>query len=120
MKMLTDEALSALVQLPGVGHKTASCVLTYSGLKKEALPIDTHLNRVVRRLRLAKIPGKSLTKLNRERMITQIQKEIPDAGYAHLLFVMLGREYCSTRSPKCFDCPLGEICLSKGIRSQSK
>ena len=118
--MPTDEALSALVQLPGVGHKTASCVLVYSGLKKEALPIDTHLQRVVRRLRLAKVPGKSLTKLNRERMIAQIQKEIPDAGYAHLLFVMLGREYCSARNPKCSGCPLREICPSKGMRSQIK
>lgn len=111
----TDEALSALTGLPGVAHKTASCVLVYSRLRNDVFPIDTHLWRVVQRLGLVAIKTKSQTALTRQKIVTELRASIPDAGYAHLFFVMLGREYCHARKPFCIRCPLQKICPRCGV-----
>ncbi len=110
IKLPTNDALEALTRLPGVAHKTAACVLVYAGLKNDILPIDTHLWRVVQRLGLVTIKNKTLSSAVRQQMITQLQSCIPDAGYAHLFFVMLGREFCFAKNPLCVNCPLQITC----------
>lgn len=115
VKKPTDEALSILMSLPGVGHKTAACVLVYSALKKDILPIDTHLWMVVRRLCLVNHIDNNLTSSTQNQILTQLRCQIPDMGFAHLFFVALGREFCSARNPKCRECPLNLTCPTKGL-----
>lgn len=110
IKLPTGEALDALTKLPGVAHKTAACVLVYAGLKNDILPIDTHLWRVAQRLGLVTIKNKSLTPSIIQQIIIQLKDIIPDAGYAHLFFVMLGREFCFAKNPLCESCPLRTTC----------
>jgi len=110
VELPTDQALSSLIKLPGVSYKTAACVLVFSALKKDIVPIDTHLLRVTQRLGLINIKNKSLTSSTYMQINTCLKSKIPDAGYAHLLFVMLGRDYCYARNPVCNNCPLLNIC----------
>jgi endonuclease-3 len=106
----TPEALDKLIRLPGVGPKTAACVLVYSALKKDTLPVDTHLWRVVQRLGLVELRTKTITQKAIDKIIDRLITICPDAAYAHLLFVQLGRELCKKRNPKCGHCPLIEHC----------
>jgi len=108
----TDEALKILTSLPGVGHKTAACVIVYAALKKDILPVDTHLRRVTYRIGLynTDIP---FSKVKKEVIINHLLSIIPDAGYAHLYFVLLGREFCHSRKPLCNNCPINNLCKKR-------
>jgi len=110
IKSPTDVALNVLTKFPGVAHKTAACVLVYAGLKNDIFPIDTHLWRVIQRLGLVTIINESLTPSVRQKIITQLRDSIPDVGYAHLFFVMLGRDFCFAKNPLCESCPLKTTC----------
>lgn len=108
LKHLTvDEARDWLVQLPGVGMKTASCVLLFS-LRMPALPVDTHVSRVARRLGL--IDGKtSIDKAHKLLESIVPQKDI----YAfHVLLIEHGRKVCKAQRPQCPHCVLQKICPS--------
>lgn len=106
----TNEALRELTKLKGVSHKTAACILVYSDMKRDVTPVDTHLGRVVSRIGLVSIKNKSMTRLTQEDISTQLSRIIPDLGYAHLFFVMLGREVCFSKSPECVKCPVAKVC----------
>lgn len=106
----TDDALDLLTALPGVGHKTAACVLVYSDLKRDVLPVDTHLWRVAQRTGVVDVDGKSLTRRTREAIIGQLLEQSADAGYAHLFFVLLGRNRCAAGNPRHEGCPLEASC----------
>lgn len=110
VQLPTPEAVEKLTALPGVGHKTAACVLVYSSLKRDTLPIDTHLWRVAQRTGLVEVEGKSLTAKRRREIIDQFTERAPDAGYAHLFLVLLGRNRCSAQNPLHEGCPLEESC----------
>jgi endonuclease III len=100
-----QEALDRLLALPGVGPKTAACVLLFS-FGMPVMPVDTHVHRVATRLGLLP-PGTApepahalLTALvPPERMLE-----------AHLLLIEHGRRTCLARRPRCLDCPLLELC----------
>jgi endonuclease III len=99
------DAMSRLEALPGVGPKTASCVLLFS-LDVPVMPVDTHVGRVSRRLGI--IP---------ERMAdgpahAALTAFVPDARMleAHLLLITHGRRTCLARRPRCGQCPLLELC----------
>src|SRR6185312_2750611 len=98
-------AMARLVAMPGVGPKTASCVLLFS-LDVPVMPVDTHVGRVARRLGL--IP---------ERMAdgpahAALTALVPDTRMleAHLLFITHGRRTCIARRPRCGECPLLDLC----------
>jgi endonuclease III len=100
------DAMARLEALPGVGPKTASCVLLFS-LDVPVMPVDTHVGRVSRRLGL--IP---------ERMAdgpahAALTALVPDARMleAHLLLIAHGRRTCLARRPRCGECPLLDLCL---------
>jgi len=104
-RMNTEDAEDYLTRLPGVGKKTARCVLMYS-LDREVFPLDTHCARILKRLGF-KIPAGSLRRCEDE-----IQSLIP-AGIRyslHVTMVSLGREICTSRAPKCRECPMLSIC----------
>jgi endonuclease III len=109
---MTDEAaLGYLRSLPGVGPKTAACVLLFS-LGRSAMPVDTHVHRVARRLGLI------------DRRVTAEQAHSPlgslagpdplDVYALHVDLVRHGRRVCHARRPECDRCPLAVFCPSAG------
>jgi len=99
------EARRYLTSLYGVGPKTAACVLLFS-LHKPALPVDTHVHRVARRLGL--VPPKA----SAEKASTLLEDLIPESLYYpfHLLFIQHGRTLCKAQRPDCPSCPLKSDC----------
>ena len=95
-----------LIQLPGVGRKTANVVQAVV-FGKATMAVDTHVFRVSRRLGLV---GKSdNTPLKVEK---QLMKHIPEADIpnAHHWLLLHGRYVCTSRKPKCAKCPFDTIC----------
>ena len=113
---LADEPLPAarerLCELPGVGRKTAACVLMFSfGLPD--IPVDTHVFRVGTRLGLFR-PGAPLDEAHDE-MLRLVAPE--DAYEMHVLLIRHGRRTCTARSPRCHECPLLTLCpYGKALR----
>jgi endonuclease-3 len=104
-KLNLDEARNWLLQLPGVGLKTANCVLLF-GLDMPALPVDTHVYRVSQRLGL--IDGRTPI----DKAHHTLEKMVPRGEvYAfHVLLIEHGRRTCRARNPKCDVCVLQDIC----------
>ena len=105
-------ALAYLTGLPGVGPKTAACVLLFS-LGRPLMPVDTHVHRVARRLGI--IDAK-VTAAQAHPLLTEMAG--PDDAaqiYAvHVDFVRHGRRICHARRPACGECPLAGVCPSAG------
>jgi endonuclease III len=100
-----DEAREELVSLPGVGPKTAAVVLSFS-LGRDAMPVDTHVHRVTRRLGL--VPPKT----SAERADRLLHDLVPEGLRTplHVALIRLGREICKAPTPRCRICPLKDIC----------
>jgi endonuclease-3 len=105
-----DEARSYLTSLGGVGPKTAACVLLFA-LGMPALPVDTHVHRVSKRL------GLIGEKISAEAAHRLLEAAIPPADMfdAHMLLIRHGRVTCKALRPRCNACPLGEICPRVGL-----
>lgn len=104
----TDESAERyLTSLPGVGVKTAKCVMMYA-LSREVLPVDTHVERVSRRVGL--LPSDT-----GGQHVHSLLEEIvpPSLRYSfHVNAVAHGREVCKARAPCCSDCALIGICAT--------
>ena len=100
-----EEAREYLCDLPGVGRKTAACVLLFSFGRPE-VPVDTHVFRVGTRLGLFR-PGASLEEAHAEML-----RLCPpgDAYEVHMLLIRHGRRLCTARAPRCAECPLRRMC----------
>lgn len=100
-----DEARSWLRALPGVGPKTAACVLLFA-LGLPAMPVDTHVERVAKRLGL--IPAT----LPSEQAHIALETLVETAHYYrfHMLLIKHGRRLCVARQPRCIQCPLSPEC----------
>ena len=109
-EMPLAEAKAWLRSLPGVGPKTAACVLLFA-LGRPALPVDTHVDRVSRRLGL--VPPKASVEQAHtilEAMLT------PEEVYAfHVDLIQHGRRTCHAQRPECPRCPLLERCPRVGL-----
>ena len=99
------DAIAWLVQLPGVGVKTASCVLLFS-FAVPVMPVDTHVHRVAGRLGL--IPSGA----SADRAHALLTPMVPPARMleAHLLLIRHGRTTCTARRPRCGECVLLDLC----------
>jgi len=106
--MSFEEARKTLLAIPGVGPKTADVVLLFCA-GKPTLPVDTHVNRVSKRLGLA--PSMADYEGVRESLQSVYQPR--DYLSAHLLLISLGRKYCKARKPLCKPCPVNTLCPSK-------
>lgn len=97
------EDIDALEELPGVGHKTASVVMS-QGFGQPAFPVDTHIHRLAQRWGLTN--GKSVTQTERD-----LKKLFPEQSWnkLHLQIIYYGREYCQARACYGLEC---EICTS--------
>jgi len=104
-----DEAREWLKQLPGVGTKTANCVFLFS-LGRPALPVDTHIFRVAKRLGLIE------AETTVEKAHRQLESLVPpDRIYPfHVLMIEHGRRVCRARRPRCDDCVLRRRCQYPG------
>ena len=98
------EDLDTLVQLPGVGRKTANCVLVYA-FEKPAIPVDIHVHRISNRLGLVE------TK-NPEDTEQVLMEKIPKKYWIDIndTFVMYGQNICKPISPMCNVCKIKKKC----------
>ena len=101
---IVPSELEDLLSLPGVGRKTANCVLVYA-FNKPAIPVDTHVHRISNRIGIVKTQD---VKKTEEELI-----KIVDKKYWLILnniFVMYGQNICLPIRPKCQMCNLKDIC----------
>ncbi len=106
LTQMTDrEAREYLTSLPGIGPKTAAVVMSFA-LGRDALPVDTHVLRVSRRLGL--IPPTT----SAERADRLLHALVPDGlrTSLHVALIRLGREICKAPVPRCHQCPLNDLC----------
>jgi endonuclease-3 len=103
-----EEARKTLLQLPGIGPKTADVILLFSA-NKPTIPVDTHVNRVSKRLGLAPVNGDY--EVVRESL--QLLYSPKDYLALHVLLILLGRKYCRARNPQCNQCPVNDFCPSR-------
>ncbi len=98
------------MQIPGVGPKTADVVLLFSA-NKPTIPVDTHVNRVSKRLGLVPVDG------GYEDVRKSLQALYAPADYlsVHLLFIAHGRKTCKAPRPLCRQCPVNQYCPSNGL-----
>ena len=103
------EARDYLLALPGVGRKTAACVLLFAyGLHD--VPVDTHVSRVGMRLHLLR-PGAPFEELHDEMLaLTPAGQELE----LHVNLLRHGRRRCHARRPACGECALARMCPSRG------
>jgi endonuclease-3 len=101
-----DEARDYLCELPGVGRKTAACVLLFAYGRPD-VPVDTHVYRVGQRLGLW--PEKASFEQAHDEMLRLVDD--PDEAYeVHVLLIRHGRRTCTARNPDCPHCPLLSLC----------
>ena len=100
-----DDARAYLTSLPGVGPKTAAVVLSFA-LGRDAIPVDTHVHRVSKRLGL--IPANA----SAEKADRLLHDLVPDGLRTplHVALIRLGREICKAPTPLCRQCPLNDLC----------
>lgn len=101
---LVPKTMEELISLPGVGRKTANCVLVYA-FDEPAIPVDTHVHRISNRLGLVK------TKIPEETEI-ELMKKIPKEYWIRIndTFVMYGQNICKPISPMCSVCQIKKEC----------
>lgn len=101
---LVPKTMEELISLPGVGRKTANCVLVYA-FDEPAIPVDTHVHRISNRLGLVK------TKIPEETEI-ELMKMIPRKYWIRIndTFVMYGQNICKPISPMCSVCQIKKEC----------
>jgi len=100
-----EQARAELCELPGVGRKTAACVLLFS-FGRPDIPVDTHVYRVGTRLGLFR-PNAPLDEAHDE-MLRLARGS--DPYEAHMALIRHGRRVCFARSPACQECPLRRMC----------
>ncbi|HKC79362.1 MAG TPA: endonuclease III [Nitrosopumilaceae archaeon] len=98
------DTLEELLKLPGVGRKTANCVLVYA-FEKPAIPVDTHVHRISNRLGLVQTKTPEETEL-------ELMKKIPKKYWLRIndTFVMYGQNICKPISPMCNVCQIRKEC----------
>ncbi len=106
---------SRLLEIDGVGPKTADCVLLFSGGREGVFPVDTHVHRIFRRLGIAPADA------DHEEVRAVVESEVPaeKCGFGHTATIQFGREYCTARKPACLDdpeaCPMTDLCAQVGV-----
>ena len=104
------ENLSALENLPGVGHKTASVVMS-QGFGHPAFPVDTHIHRLAQRWRLTN--GKNVTQTEKD-----LKRIFPEKSWnkLHLQIIFWGREFCQAHECFALECKICKAINPKRIR----
>jgi endonuclease-3 len=108
-EMPMPEAKKWLMKFNGIGPKTTAIILCFS-FQMPAMPVDTHIFRVSKRLRLI---AKKITAEKAHDLLEQI---VPAAEVFqfHMFLIRHGRDTCKARKPNCGSCALSDICPSFG------
>ena len=103
-KGIVPDDMETLLKLPGVGRKTANCVLVYA-FEKPAIPVDIHVHRISNRLGLVETKTPEETEL-------ALMKKIPKKFWIDIndTFVMYGQNICKPISPMCDVCKIKRNC----------
>ncbi|MDK2892587.1 endonuclease III [Methanohalophilus sp.] len=103
------EDMDLLLDLPGVGRKTANCVLAYA-FSRDVVAVDTHVHRISNRLGIVKTS-------NPEQTEESLKEVLPEDMWRDVneLFVSFGKEICRPISPKCGVCPIDDMCAKLGV-----
>lgn len=107
------DTMGALTELPGVGRKTANVVLQHGHDVVEGIVVDTHVQRLSKRLDLT-------TASNPSTIESELQNLVPHEHwqqFTHLL-ISHGRATCTARNPDCEACELEDICPSSRLDSE--
>ena len=107
-EMDLETAKNWLKRLDGIGPKTAAIILCFS-LGMPAMPVDTHIYRVTRRLGFI---GKNVS-VDKAHDLLETMIEPKDVFEFHLLLINHGRQVCKARRPRCTECSLGNRCPSR-------
>jgi endonuclease-3 len=109
-----EEARKTLMALPGIGPKTADVILLFSA-RQPTIPVDTHVNRITKRLGFAPANG------DYETVRTSLQSLYNPRDYlaVHVLLIAHGRRYCKARRPLCKQCPVNMHCPSRGLWNEN-
>ena len=108
-----------LLDVDGVGPKTADCVLLFAGGRGGVFPVDTHVHRIARRMGLAPPAA------DHEGVRAALERDVPaeKCGFGHTATIQFGREYCKARKPACLDgpeaCPLYDLCERVGVSPET-
>lgn len=99
-----EELLARLTAIPGVGLKTAACVLMFS-LGRDVCAVDTHVHRIANRLGLVETSTP-------DRTFRALAPLLPPgrAREAHVAMILFGRQICKAQRPHCFECPVFTLC----------
>ncbi|UIP00847.1 endonuclease III [Halobaculum sp. CBA1158] len=102
------DTMSALRDLPGVGRKTANVVLQHAHDVTEGIVVDTHVQRISRRLGLT-------TEERPEAIESDLMAVVPEDDWRMFthLFISHGRATCTAQNPECDDCVLADVCPSE-------
>ncbi len=103
--------MESLINLPGVGRKTANCVLVYA-FDQPAIPVDIHVHRISNRLGLVETKTPEQT----EEVLMQ---KIPKKFWLQIndTFVMYGQNICKPISPMCEVCKIKKLCRYYSMRN---
>jgi endonuclease-3 len=105
------DTLNKLIQLDGIGRKTANVVLGVAYGKAEGVVVDTHVSRLSRRMGLTR-------QTTPEKIEQALMKIIPQRDwidFSHLL-IWHGRKRCIARKPDCIECEIADICPKIGVK----
>lgn len=105
-KLSFEELEERLGRLPGMGAKTLAILMLFS-CGKEVFPVDTHINRIMKRLGI--VPERATA----ERTFRLLKGKIPEGkSYSlHLNLINLGRTICRAKKSLCSHCPISSFCL---------
>lgn len=106
-EMPVDEAMTWLMELPGVGLKTATLLLLFN-FHKPVLPVDTHVFRVSQRVGL--IGAKVTAEKAHAILLDMLPEDAPTLFNFHKHLYWHGQRICFWKKPDCLKCPLQEIC----------
>jgi endonuclease-3 len=104
------ETLDELIQLDGIGRKTANVVLGVAYGKAEGLVVDTHVTRLARRMGLTR----QVTAEKIEHALMRIVTRQEWIDFSHLL-IWHGRKRCAARKPDCVHCEIEDLCPKIGV-----
>lgn len=100
-----------LLRLPGVGRKTANCVMCEAFKDPQGIAVDTHVFRIAHRLKLAGPSADTPQKV--EDILLKVYPREQWLFINHQ-WVHFGREFCRARNPRCADCIVGDLCPTRG------
>jgi DNA (cytosine-5)-methyltransferase 1 len=113
-----EEVVDFLTSIPGIGQKSALCVLMYS-LARDRLPIDAHVRRVLRRTGLLRELYVENRMKEHRRFQAEAEQFVPPSSRKalHTGLLAVGKEFCHPSRPQCDECPVRNICESNRSNS---